>query len=319
MQGLYNVYNPCFYFVQKSDGMELIKRKAYAKINLGLDITGRRADGYHYINTVMQTVDLYDVITLSALEEPDVIRIECSDPAVPSGESNLAYRAARLVMDAHETGRGVLIKIEKNIPMAAGLAGGSTDAGAVILGMNALFGLGMTQDEMDGMAVRLGADVAFCLRTGTWLGQGIGEELTPLPDAPSAWALIVNDGFEVSTKWVYTELDAAEITDHPDIEALCDALEKQDLRLMSAAMGNVLETVTIGRYPQINELKQKMTETGAIGALMSGSGPTVFGIYDSKAAAEDALRQLKEEAGDIPRRCFSVQFVRNLQKGVLDD
>ena len=269
-----------------------ITRKAYAKVNLALDVVRRREDGYHEVRMIMQTVGLYDVLTFTGREEPG-IEVRTNKEELPGNESNLVYKAAKLVMDSYPGCGGIKIELEKNIPMAAGMAGGSTDAAAVFHGMNELFGLGMTADRMCSLGVRIGADVPYCIRGGTALSEGIGEILTKLKDAPSCFVLIAKPDIDVSTKYVYENLHADKLDWHPDIDGMRAAIENGDLHGMAGLMGNVLETVTVKKYPVIEAIKSAMKEEGALNALMSGSGPTVFGVFDDKGKREEAFRKLK--------------------------
>ena len=274
-----------------------VSLKAYGKINIGLDVTGRRPDGYHLVRMIMQTVDVCDVVTVenagtrpenTGKGKPGHISISCSKENVPSGEGNIAYRAAEKVMKLCNIGSDVKIDIEKNIPMAAGMAGGSTDAAAVIKGLNELFSLNLSAEKMDEIALSLGADVPFTLRHGTFLSEGIGEVLTELPGVPECSLLVVNPGFEVSTKEIYSALDREESLSHPDIDALISRIEAADLTGMAKAMGNILADVCEKMHPEITALREKMVQMGALGSMMTGSGPTVFGIFADAAEAEKA-------------------------------
>lgn len=272
------------------DGM--ITRKAYAKVNLALDVVRRREDGYHEVRMIMQTVGLYDVLTFTPQEEAGIV-VRTDKEELPGDENNLIYKAARLVMDSYPGCGGIKIELQKNIPMAAGMAGGSTDAAAVFHGMNELFHLGMSVEEMCSMGVRIGADIPYCIRGGTALSEGIGEILTKLKDAPPCFVLIAKPDISVSTKYVYENLHAEQLDWHPDIDGMRDAIEKGDLYGMAQRMENVLETVTVGKYPVIEEIKEAMKAGGALNALMSGSGPTVFGVFDDEGKAKAAFEKLK--------------------------
>lgn len=289
--------------------MDEITLYAYGKINLALDVTGRRPDGYHLVRMIMQTVGIYDIVTVR--KEPDkhdLISLTCSRPEVPAGPANIAWKAAAAVMEHAGLKENVSIHIEKNIPMAAGMAGGSTDAAAVIRAMNSLFGLKLRQEEMDSIAVKLGADVPFCLRKGTYLAEGIGEVLTKLPDAPKAYVLIANPPFEVSTAAVYRALDGIEDPAHPDIDRLVSLLKEDTMAAFAAEMGNILELVTIQDNPVIRDIRNKIMGAGALGSMMTGSGPTVFGLFDSAEAAKKACIALSGEAGN--GRCILTEFIR---------
>ena len=267
--------------------------KALAKINLGLDVLGKRENGYHDVRMVMQTIYLYDNVTMEKTEEAG-IQLECNLFYLPVDESNIAYKAAKLLMDEFDIKEGVHIVLDKHIPVAAGLAGGSANAAAVLVGMNRLFSLGLTQEELMERGVSLGADVPYCVMRGTVLAEGIGEVLTPLPPLPKCCVLIAKPGISVSTKTVYEKLDSQEIEEHPDIDGILEGLKQGDLLKVASSMGNVLETVTIGDYPVIEQIKDVMKEAGALNAMMSGSGPTVFGIFDDRSKAKFAQQRIRE-------------------------
>ena len=271
------------------DHLEL---KAYAKINLGLDVVRKREDGYHEVRMIMQTVNLYDRIDMDRTED-GVIKTETNLPFVPDGEGNLAWRAAKLLLDEAGIKDGVTIRIRKYIPVAAGMAGGSTDAAAVLVGVNRMFDLGFTKKELMERGVKLGADVPYCVMRGTALAEGIGEKLTSLPGVPMCYVLIGKPGINVSTKFVYGNLHLDEVTEHPDIDGMVEAIRNHDLYGITDRMGNVLESVTCPAYPVIDEIKAQMMKNGAVNAMMSGSGPTVFGIFDDPDKAEFARDQLK--------------------------
>ena len=268
--------------------------RALGKINLGLDVLGRRENGYHDVRMVMQTVYLYDLITLEKKEEPG-IELATNLSFLPVNENNLAYRAAKLLMDEFHIPGGLRIELEKHIPVAAGMAGGSSNAAAVLYGMNRLFSLGLTEKELMERGVTLGADVPYCILRGTVLAEGIGEILTPLPPMPRCQILLAKPPINVSTKMVYEKVDSCQIGEHPDIDGLINGLKEQDLEKVASSMGNVLEEVTIGEYPVIDEIKRIMKENGALNAMMSGSGPTVFGIYADRAKARAAAARIREQ------------------------
>ena len=293
---------------------DILELKAYGKINLGLDVVRKREDGYHEVRMIMQTVNLFDKIVMEKNGTSE-IRTETNLPYVPDGEGNLAYRAAKLLADEFGITEGVTIKIKKCIPVAAGMAGGSTDAAAVMIGMNRLFSLGLSKKDLMERGVKLGADVPYCVMRGTALAEGIGEKLTPLAPAPDCYILIGKPAISVSTPFVYKNLKLNEETVHPDIDGMIQAIEKQDLYGITARMGNVLESVTIGVFPEIEAIKNHMKEHGAVNAMMSGSGPTVFGIFDSKVKAELAYQQLKES--DLVKQIFLTTVFHN--GGTLDD
>ena len=274
--------------------MDKIKLKALGKINLGLDVLGRRPNGYHDVRMVMQTVYLYDQILLEKTDK-EGISLETNLFYLPVNENNLAYRAAKMLIDEFTIKEGVHISLEKHIPVAAGMAGGSSNAAAVLYGMNRLFQLGLTDQELMERGVKLGADVPYCIMRGTVLAEGIGEELTPLPAMPKCHVLLAKPPISVSTQKVYEKLDAQEVTEHPDIDGILLGLQTGDLKKITSSMGNVLENVTITEYPQIERIKDVMKEEGALNAMMSGSGPTVFGIYDDKMLARRAAARIREE------------------------
>lgn len=274
--------------------MSELKLKAMAKINLGLDVTGVREDGYHEVKMIMQSIYLYDRIFLKLTKRPE-IKIKTNLAYLPANENNLAYKAAKLLFDEFEVRAGVKIEIQKYIPVAAGMAGGSTDAAAVLFGLNKLLKLGLSQEELMARGVKLGADVPYCIMRGTALAEGIGEKLTALPKMPPCTILIAKPPIAVSTKFVYEHLKLDEHTIHPDIDGLIGDLKKRDITALAGHMGNLLETVTVGEYPVIDEIKKTMRESGAIGAMMSGSGPTVFGIFPDENAAEKAAGKIKNK------------------------
>jgi 4-diphosphocytidyl-2C-methyl-D-erythritol kinase len=288
----------------------LVKR-AYAKINLGLDVLRRREDGYHEVKMIMQTVSLYDILTFTKTEEG--IAVVTDREELPGDESNLVYKAAKLLADTYGIKEGIKIELCKRIPMAAGMAGGSTDAAAVFRGMNELFGLGMTEEEMCVLAVKIGADVPYCIQGGTALAEGIGEALTKLPDAPDCFLLIAKPDMDVSTRYVYENLHANELRQHPDIDGMRAAIEAGDLEGIVQRMENVLETVTIKKYPVIQEIKDFMKENGAVNALMSGSGPTVFGVFRSEEAAGEALRLFKLKKAGLAGQLFTAALTKRAE------
>jgi len=279
--------------------MEKLKQKAYAKINLSLDVVRRRDDGYHEVKMIMQTVGLYDELLMEKCEEGIHVTVSMregfSGETLPADENNLVYKAAKLIMDRYGLCGGIKLHLEKHIPIAAGMAGGSTDAAAVIRGMNELFLLGMGIEEMKETAVKIGADVPYCIEGGTQLSEGIGEKLTPLKAAPEFLLLIAKPDISVSTKYVYEHLNLQALKMHPDVAGMAEAIEKGDREGIINRMENVLESVTLEKYPIIREIKTVMKENGALNALMSGSGPTVFGIYEGKEAMEKAAELLRTQ------------------------
>ncbi len=292
--------------------MNQIELKALAKINLGLDVLGRRENGYHDVRMVMQSIYLYDEVKIEKTEAPG-IALASNLSFLPTGEGNIAYKAAQLLTEEFEIGEGVKITLNKHIPVAAGLAGGSSNAAAVLFGMNRMFRLGLTREELMARGVRLGADVPYCIMRGTVLAEGIGEELSVLPAMPKCTVLIAKPPVSVSTKVVYEALDAKEIVEHPDIDGIIDGLEKHSLKQVAACMGNVLEDVTIPMHPVIEQIKGEMKEAGALNAMMSGSGPTVFGLFESRVAAREAQRRIREKS--LTRQVYvtSIHSVRRNQ------
>lgn len=280
--------------------MESIKLKARAKINLGLDVLGKRADGYHEVRMVMQTIGIYDRLIITKIPQ-DEIRITSNLSFLPVNENNLIYKAAKLLKDEYQYAGGVEIDLNKFIPVAAGLAGGSTDAASTMFGLNKLFGLGMSVKRMMELGVSLGADVPYCVMRGTALAEGIGEQLTRLQPMPHCWIVIAKPPINVSTKLVYEQLDTNEIQHHPDIDGIIRSIEQQDAAGVAAKMGNVLEAVTIPLYPVIDTIKQDMLAHGAVNAMMSGSGPTVFGIFPDErtALACQAFLKMKGDARQV--------------------
>ena len=275
--------------------MNQIELKALAKINLGLDVLGKRENGYHDVWMIMQSIYLYDEVKIEKKDTPE-IEVVSNLNFLPTGEDNIAYKAARLLQEEFKISDGVKITLKKHIPVAAGLAGGSSNAAAVLFGMNRMFRLGLSQKSLMERGVKLGADVPYCIMRGTVLAEGIGEELHKLPAMPKCTVLIAKPPVSVSTKTVYEALDSKEITEHPDIDGIIEGLERQDLKKIAGCMGNVLEDVTIPMHPVIDEIKQVMKDCGALGAMMSGSGPTVFGLFESRAGARDAQRRIREKA-----------------------
>ncbi len=272
--------------------MEKMELKALGKINLGLDVLGRRENGYHDVRMVMQTVYLYDNVIL--VEKPNRgIEIETNLSYLPRDENNIAWKAAALLTEEFQISRGVKIILDKHIPVAAGMAGGSANAAAVLYGMNQMFRLGLSMKDLMKRGVKLGADVPYCIMRGTVLAEGIGEELTALAPMPRCQILIAKPSISVSTRTVYEKLDNKPIEEHPDIDGIIKGLEAQDLGKVASSMGNVLEKVTAGEYPVITKIKECMQRHGAVGAMMTGSGPTVFGIFSDRRRAKEAYRSIK--------------------------
>ncbi len=286
--------------------MDQIIRKAYAKINLSLDVRNKREDGYHEVKMIMQSVDIHDTLIFTKQADCGII-LEVDDATIPSNEDNLIYRAARLLFECTECEQGVHISLHKKIPVAAGMAGGSSDAAATLLGLNELFEFGKTKEELMELGVKIGADIPYCIMGGTALSEGIGEILTPLSSPPNPYVLVAKPDLFVSTKFVYENLRANELPYHPDVDGMIEAIEHLDLDHMCNCMENVLETVTITHYPIIEVIKDKMKELGATTALMSGSGPTVFGIYKDEISCNVAYEQFLEDTRVT--QLFKTRFV----------
>ena len=284
--------------------------KAYGKINLGLDVLRRREDGYHEVRMVMQTVGLYDRIDLVRKDAPG-IAVETNLHYLPANENNLAWKAASLLMEEFQVKEGVQIRLRKFLPVAAGMAGGSSDAAAVLFGVNKMFGLGLTRCQLMERGVAIGADVPYCVLRGTALSEGIGEILTPLPPVPQCQVLIAKPAVSVSTRFVYEHLKADQLRpdQHPDIDGMLEAIRRGDLYGIAGCLGNALETVTIPAYPVIGQIKEQMMERGSIGCLMSGSGPTVFGLFSSPRAAADAYEAFRYGPGrELARQVYLTSF-----------
>lgn len=291
--------------------MRELKLKATAKINLGLDVLRKREDGYHDLRMIMQSIYLYDQVEIRESREPG-IRLTVNLGYLPSNEDNLMYRAAKLLMDEFEITKGVELTLKKYIPVAAGLAGGSADAAAVLVGLNRLFRLGLTQEELMKRGVRIGADVPYCIMRGTALAEGIGDRLTRLPDAPDLHVLLAKPPVHVSTQFVYGNLKADRLVCHPDIDGQVEAIRAGDKARLAELMGNVLETVTIPAHPVISQIKDRMLTHGALNAMMSGSGPTVFGLFDDQERARFAYEELA--GGELARSVFLTRFFHTTGK-----
>ena len=283
-----------------------MRLQAFAKINLGLDVLGKREDGYHEVRMIMQTIRMYDQLDMRKSVEPG-IHLTTNKKYIPVDENNLVWRAAKLMMDTCEIIEGVSIHLHKVIPVAAGMAGGSSDAAATLVGMNRLFHCGLSKEKLMELGVQIGADVPYCVLRGTALAEGIGEKLTVLPPMPDCWILIGKPGISVSTKYVYTTLDLNTDTVHPDIDGMKKALEDGNLYGITERMGNVLQDVTIPAYPEVERIKEQMKTLGAVNAMMSGSGPTVFGIFDNEEKAQEASQKLWE-SGSCQQVFLTVPF-----------
>ena len=282
--------------------MDEIKLKALAKINLGLDVVRRREDGYHEVRMVMQTIHLYDQLLIQKSETPG-IQIHSNLSFLPVNENNLVYKAGKLLMDEFDIHTGVSVELNKRIPVAAGMAGGSTD------GMNQLFGLKLKRKDLMERGVQIGADVPYCIMRGTALAEGIGEKLSSLPPMVKCPVLIAKPAVSVSTKFVYQNLKLNEQTPHPDIDALITDIRNSDLDNICADMGNVLETVTIPNYPVIAQIKEQMLKSGAKASMMSGSGPTVFGLFGDEETARRARAEMK--ASGLAKQVYLTSIYNN--------
>lgn len=283
-----------------------MRLQAFAKINLGLDVLGKREDGYHEVRMIMQTIRMYDQLDMRKSVEPG-IHLTTNKKYIPVDENNLVWRAAKLMMDTCGIMEGVSIHLHKVIPVAAGMAGGSSDAAATLVGMNRLFHCGLSKEKLMELGVQIGADVPYCVLRGTALAEGIGEKLTVLPPMPDCWILIGKPGISVSTKYVYTTLDLNTDTVHPDIDGMKKALEDGNLYGITERMGNVLQDVTIPAYPEVERIKEQMKTLGAVNAMMSGSGPTIFGIFDNEEKAQEACQKLRE-SGSCQQVFLTVPF-----------
>ena len=288
--------------------MDKLLLKALAKINLGLDVVRRREDGYHEVRMIMQTIHLFDQLSIEKSREPG-IHISTNLSFLPVSENNLVYKAGILLMDEFHISDGVDVNLVKRIPVAAGMAGGSTDAAAMLYGLNQMFDLGLSRQELMDRGVKIGADVPYCLMRGTALAEGIGEDLTQLPPMVKCPVLIAKPQISVSTKFVYQNLKLDENTIHPDIDQLQKDIIAKDLDAVASHMGNVLETVTIPEYPIIADIKEQMMHSGAVNAMMSGSGPTVFGLFKDKETAEKAAEDMRQSG--LAKQVFVTSIYNN--------
>ena len=284
-----------------------MRLRALAKINLGLDILRKREDGYHEVRMIMQTIQMYDVLKMKKVKKPG-ISLSVNYPYIPSDERNLVYKAAKLLMDEFQVKEGVDICLEKFIPVAAGMAGGSSDAAAAMVGINRLFKLGLSERELMDRAVNIGADVPYCIMRGTALAEGIGEKLTRIAQIPDCFVLIGKPGISVSTKMAYESLQLDKISSHPDIDGMIRDIENGDLLTMTEKMGNVFEPGIIEKYHVIGEIKDLMEDNGALKAMMSGSGPTVFGIFDDREKMEAAAAVLRESG--LAKTVFATEVTK---------
>ena len=286
--------------------MEQTAQKAYAKINIGLDVLRRREDGYHELKMIMQTVDICDDLLFEKTAKPGIM-IQTGCEELPVDSNNLIYKAADLLFQQRGITEGVKITLTKRIPIAAGMAGGSSDAAATMRGLNELYGMGYSIQELQELGVKLGADIPYCLVGGTMLSEGIGEILTPLPTPPDCYLVVAKPDINVSTGFVYGNLQADRLTYHPDIDGMIEALHTGSLSGITDRLGNVLETVTIKEYPMIEEIKELLRDMGAENALMSGSGPSVFGIFTKKETAESAAKAVRNQR--LAEQIFVTTFI----------
>ena len=271
----------------------MVTVEANAKINLTLDILGKRPDGFHEVAMVMQTIGLHDTLVMEKTERD--IELSINVPWLKADEKNLAWRAAELIRQEYGLEGGVRIELTKRIPVAAGLAGGSADAAAVLKGMNDLYGLQLDEEKLCELGARLGSDIPFCIMGGTMLATGRGEVLTRLSDMPETWVVLAKPRISVSTAWAYQNYDEQGADRHPDNEAIRQAIARGNRKAVAGLLCNVLESVTIKKYDVIAEYKQMMLDKGAMASMMSGSGPTVFGLAKSREQAESIADVLRQE------------------------
>ncbi len=272
--------------------------KAYAKVNLALDVLRRRPDGYHDVKMIMQNLDIYDELEFEVIArdtEDTKITLTVNKEGIPTDDRNLVYKAIAILFEAFNIKSHIAVNLIKNIPAEAGMAGGSTDCAAALKAVNVLYNLGLTNDELMAYGVKLGADVPYCILGRTAISEGIGEVLTPIKGLPPVHVLVAKPPVNVSTKEIYTNLKANELETHPDVDGMVEALESQNLNAIAERMENVLETVTVDMHPEIEELKTLMKEQGALNAIMSGSGPTVFGLFEDKDKVWEAAMMISDE------------------------
>lgn len=268
--------------------MEEIILDSFGKINIALDVLYKRDDGYHEIDTIMQQIDLKDTIILRNIDNG--IKIECNDDSIPLDETNLVYKAWEMIVEKTNVKRGIHIVIDKRIPVAAGLAGGSSNAAAVLKGLNTLWDLNLSMEELMSIGSRIGADIPFCLIGGTAQAKGIGEKLTKIKSFRDKHILLANIGVPITSAYVYKNLDLRNINSRIDINSIVKSIEDDNIYEVANNMANILESVAVREYPEIDEVKKDMVRNGALGSLMTGSGPTVFGIFDD----EEKLYRCKE-------------------------
>jgi len=289
--------------------MNSIDLKSRAKVNLSIDVLGKREDGYHLVEMIMQTIDLYDKLKITEIEENSIL-IKSNSLDIPLNEDNIMYKAVNLLKNQFNIEKGIEISIEKNIPVAAGMAGGSSNAAAVLVGLNKLWNLGLSENELKDIGLKLGADVPFCITGGSALAEGIGEKLTNIKGLPEDLNILVcKPNIFVSTKEVYQSLNMDKVKRRPKNKELIDALQKEDVKFISENMVNVLEEVTSLKYSEIGQIEDIMIKNKALGSMMSGSGPTVFGLFDNKDCAIKAKK-------DLQAKYNQVYLVKSSNKGV---
>lgn len=289
--------------------MNSIDLKSRAKVNLSIDVLGKREDGYHLVEMIMQTIDLYDKLKITEIEENSIL-IKSNSLDIPLNEDNIMYKAVNLLKNQFNIEKGIEISIEKNIPVAAGMAGGSSNAAAVLVGLDKLWNLGLSENELKDIGLKLGADVPFCITGGSALAEGIGEKLTNIKGLPEDLNILVcKPNIFVSTKEVYQSLNMDKVKRRPKNKELIDALQKEDVKFISENMVNVLEEVTSLKYSEIGQIEDIMIKNKALGSMMSGSGPTVFGLFDNKDCAIKAKK-------DLQAKYNQVYLVKSSNKGV---
>ena len=286
--------------------MDKLQLKAYGKINLGLDVIRKRPDGYHDLDMIMQMVDVYDDVIIEKKAGEEIV-VKADAAVLSNGKDNLAYMAAKMLFDEFGIKSGVEITIHKRIPIAGGMAGGSSDCATTLIGINEMFNLGLSKQQLMERGVKLGADVPYCVLGGTAIARGIGEVLTPLPTPPQCHVIIAKPPISVSTAYVYGHIRPDEITKRPDIEQMALAIKEQDLNKLSNLLYNVMEEVTVSEYPVIEKLKSIMLENGALNSIMSGSGPTVFGLFDDREKAQAAMKAL--DSKELTEQLYLTKFI----------
>ena len=296
---VYNDNGGIFVYIRQRSVIVLntLAGRAAAKINLAIDVLRKRPDGYHDVSMIMQSVALFDTITVRAVKGD--IKVTSNNDKLPKGKGNIVYRAAEYLKIKYSVKEGALINIEKTIPIAAGLAGGSADAALTLKLLNKAWNLRLSRNEILDAGKKLGSDVPFCIQGGTALAEGLGEKLTQLPGIPECLILLAKPAVSISTKEVYEGLKLEEIRERPDIKSMIQYIEGRNLEGITACMCNVLETVTIKKCSQIEELKEKLMEYGALGSIMSGSGPTVFGVFKDPASAYNAYDHIKDMVSEV--------------------